>query len=471
MPRYARTQRQQSAPAAQTDKRDQKSRNPYSNTKLAALFILCAVVAFVSDIYRNRPQTFQELKRGNFATLWQIKRNVKVAPDPLRRPVEDYAAQVHTYFEGENFAVLEKLVTQLRNTKQRLTGGEWKLAAFYRGLRPTPAEKEDPVRWRTNLNRLEKWSKQFPDSATPLIAMVDNFAQFTAPLKTKEDLEQLAAPKRQLIKEGIETSEAALETARLNQIKDPHLYAAALELGKLAHWDRVKFEQLYQTGVELEPTYQHLHQAKSTYLLPTWYGRLGESEEFVQKLADKTGGQTGQQLYYFVATHVTEEIPDHATDQIRFSLGGIKEGFKSLESTYGVDTKTLNSQSRILARQGDLAGAQTMFDRIGPNYEAAVWRSKSEFSSMQATASQTSSNDLGGFGNFNALLIAAYGASLLLSRSYLGELAGPVTNLLTVGTLTGVTANLNQQQQLDELIRYTRETIEQMADIIDRASR
>ena len=471
MPRFARTQRQQPATAAPTGQHNNKSRNLYSNAKLATLFTLCVIVAFISDTYRNRPQTFTELKRGNIAALWQTKQNAKVAVDPLRRPVDDYAAQVHTYFEGENFAVLEKLVAQLRTTKQRLTGGEWKLAAFYQGLRPSSAEKEDPVRWRANLNRLGKWAKQFPNSATPLIAMVDNFAEFAEPIKTKEELENLPTSKRQLLKEGIETSQIAIETAQASQTKDPHLYASMLELGKLANWDRSKFEQLYQAGVELEPTYQHLHQAKATYLLPTWNGRLGESEQFVQQLAENTGGQTGQQLYYLVATHATEKIPDNATDQVRFSLGSIKEGFKSLESTYGVDTKTLNTQGRILARQGDLAGAQTMFDRIGSNYEPSVWRSKSEFSSMQATASQTQGNDLGAFGNFNTLLVAAYGVSLLLSRSYLGELAGPVTNALTVGTLTGVSANLNQQEQLNELIRYTKETIQQLADIIDRASR
>jgi hypothetical protein len=471
MPRYARAPRHVQTPNVNLDKHKKPPSSYYSNATLAALFLLCVIIAFASDSYKHRPNLLNELKQGNLAVLWQRNETADVRADPLRRPVEEYASQIHTYFEAENFAVLERLVTQLRISKQRLAGGEWKLAAFYQGLRPSPQEKDTAAKWQVNLNRLGKWARQYPNSATPMIAMVDNFAQFAEPIKTREDFSRLPAGRRQQLNEGIEVGKEALEAAATTSTKDPHLYAAMLELGKVANWDKTKFDQIYESGVQIEPLYQQLHQAKAAYLLPTWHGRLGESEEFTQSLSDRVGGAAGQQLYYFVAANLTRRIPDNANDQIRFSLSGIKEGFKSLENSYGIDTKALNDQSRLLTRSGDLNGAHEIFNRIGSNFDTTAWRSKTEFENLRASASQAGDNTNGPLGKFNFLLLGAYGASLLLARSFLGSLAGPVTNLLTVGTITGMTADLNQQEQLTQLINYTREQIETLAAILDRASR
>jgi hypothetical protein len=471
MPRYAHPLRQQPAPTSRLDKREARPASTYSNAKLIALFALCAMVAYANNLYRHHPQVIKQLKQGELTALWRQDKSPAPSADPLRRPVEDYAAEIHAYFEREQFDILEQLVAQLRRSKQRLVGGEWKLAAFYQGLRPTPLEKEEPSRWPDNLRRLEKWAKQYPASATPLIAMVDNFAQLAEPIKTKDELNKLPLANRQQLNEGIEVSLEAMEAAKNTQTNDPHLYAATLELGKLANWDKAKFEEVYQAGVELEPAYQHLHQAKAIYLLPIWHGRFGETEDFAQTLAEKTGGQAGQQLYYLIALNLARRVPENEHKQVRLSLGSVKEGFKSLENGYGVDTKTLNEQGRLLTRNGDLAGANELFNRIGSNYDATVWNNKTEFESVRSTAAQAGNNELGALGNFNVLLLGAYGASLLLARSFLGAAAGPVTNVLTVGTLTGISADLNQQEQLNNLINYTREQIETLAAILDRASR
>lgn len=479
MPRFARNQRAQASSKALTknssDNHDAKpAGNMFSDFKLAVLFVLCATVAYANHIYRNRPEVVKELKKGHFAALWQAGSDEPRPADPLRRPVEDYAAEVHRYFEQENFSVLEKLVATLRANKQRLPGGEWKLTAFYRGLRPNYAEQQTPGLWQANLSKLDKWAKQFPTSATPLIAMVDNFAQFAEPLQTKDDLNKLPPARRQQINEGVALGEQALKAADAtndNGAKDPHLYATMLELGRVAGWNKAKFDELYYEGTSVEPNYHHLHEAKAAYLLPTWYGTAGESEEFTQEISEEVGGAQGQQLYFLIAKNTLARVPKENYALTRFSLGNAKDGFQSLEKSYGVDTKTLNENARLLARNGDLAGADTMFKRIGANVDAGTWQGKTEFDSARASAAQASGSDLGMLGNYKTALMGVYGVGMILARNFLGSAAGPVTSVMTVGALTGVSVEYNQQEKFNEIINYTREQIETLAAIIERAAR
>ncbi|MBI3424208.1 MAG: hypothetical protein HY011_14855 [Acidobacteria bacterium] len=443
----------------------------FSDFKLAVLFLLCITVAYANHIYKNRPEVVTQLKQGKIAALWQTPPEEQKAGDPLRRPVEDYAAEVHRYFEQENFGVLEKLVATLRANGQRLPGGEWKLTAFYRGLRPNYAEQQTPVRWQSNLSKLDKWAKQFPASATPLIAMVDNFAQFAEPLQTKAELDKLPPNRRQQINEGIVLGEQALKAAEATEAKDPHLYAAMLELGRVAGWNKTKFDELYHEGARLEPAYQHLHEAKAAYLLPTWYGEAGESEEFTQSVAEEVGGAAGQQLYFLVTTNALSRTPKESFAATRFSLGNAKDGFQSLEKSYGIDTRTLNEHAKLLVRNGDLAGAETMFKRIGGNFDAAAWQGKTEFENARANAAQASGGDAGVLGNYKTALLGVYGVGMILARNFLGAAAGPVTNLMTLGVLTGVSAEFNQQEKFTELMNWTRDTIDALSAIIARSVR
>ncbi len=477
MPRFARNQRAHASsqatpkvtPKNSSDKAAPRQSNMFSDFKLAALFVLCAVVAYANHIYRNRPDIVKELKQGHLTALWQAGNDDRNAADPLRRPVEDYAAEVHRYFAQENFAVLDKLVATLRANQQRLPGGEWKLTAFYRGLRPNYAEQQTPGLWQANLSKLDKWAKQFPDSATPLIAMVDNFAQFAEPLQTKADLNKLPPARLQQINEGVALGEQALKAAEASAANDPHLYAALLELGRVTGWNKSKFDELYRAGASIAPNYQHLHEAKAAYLLPTWHGTAGESEEFTQEISEEVGGAAGQQLYFLIAKNVLARVPKESFALTRFSLGNAKDGFQSLEKSYGMDTSTLNENARLLARNGDLAGADTMFKRIGANFDSGAWQGKAEFENARAQAAQASGSDLGVLGNYKSALLGVYGVGMILARNFLGAAAGPVTNVLTVGALAGVSTEYNQQEKFMELMNWTREQIEGLSAIIARS--
>ncbi len=470
MPRYARNNRPQSQRKS-PDKHDSRPDNTFSNTKLLLLVLLCGLVAFVHDRHQKHPQLFKELQKGNFAILWEHTKD-SLSPDRVSHPMEDYAAEIQGYFKEEKFSVLEQLVAQLRSGHERLPGGGWKLAAYYQGLRPAPGAKDQTTQWQTNLNRLGKWRQQFPDSATPLIAMVDNFTQFAEPIKSQAELNQLPAGRRKQFNEAASLGEQALNEINAAQTKDPHLYAALLELGRLSGWNAAKFEQLYQQGVGVEPAYQHIHQAKAAYLLPQWFGQPGESEEVAQTAADKLGGPAGQQLYYQIAADVYTRTPGKVRDQLRFSLGGIKEGFQSLDRAFGVDTQSLNKGAWLLACNGDLAGAKPLFERIGANYDPAIWRSKTDFETMQANAAQYGASGLGQSGNFKAILMGVYILSLFLVRTYLGAAAGPLTTMLTGATLFGVTQDTPLgQEQFMEVMNWVKDQINGLSEIIGRGSR
>ena len=58
---------------------------------------------------------------------------------------------------------------------------------------------------------------------------------------------------------------------------------------------------LFEEANKFEPEYYTYARDLAYYLLPKWSGDAGDTEKFVQEIADRIGGEKGDILYFQVA--------------------------------------------------------------------------------------------------------------------------------------------------------------------------
>jgi hypothetical protein len=74
-------------------------------------------------------------------------------------------------------------------------------------------------------------------------------------------------------------------------------WLAAFQRIALSGWPPQAYEKLFKAAIAGEPTYNMYYFRKAWHLMPRWFGKPGEWEEFATASANKTGGEAGDVLY------------------------------------------------------------------------------------------------------------------------------------------------------------------------------
>src|SRR5260370_14273316 len=67
-------------------------------------------------------------------------------------------------------------------------------------------------------------------------------------------------------------------------------------------WPVTEARALFEEANKFEPEYYTYARDLASYLLPKWSGEPGDTEKFVQEIADRIGGVKGAILYFQLAS-------------------------------------------------------------------------------------------------------------------------------------------------------------------------
>jgi hypothetical protein len=143
--------------------------------------------------------------------------------------------------------------------------------------------------------------------------------------------------------------------------------------------DRDALEKLFDAGVKLEPTFYYIHQAKASYLLPRWFGQPGEWERFADEAALKLGGHQGDIVFFAIYSQMMSMHDITFMNSHHAAVPKLIAGFRSIEKLYGASAHRLNEACFFASSGNDSQATAELFDRIGEDFDLAVWRSKQSF--------------------------------------------------------------------------------------------
>jgi len=294
----------------------------------------------------------------------------------------DTAARI---LKEEKFVELDCLADHARSGKERLPGGLWKIHLLYQGLRqpvphPVHATQED---WTDLLQRLQRWVKARPDSITARVALALAYLDYAHDARGSGYSSTVSESGWKLFEERTAEAKRILKEASTLTTKCPEWYVGMQMVSVDQGWSVTEARALFEEANKFEPEYYTYARDLAYYLLPKWSGETGDTEKFVQEIADRIGGDRGDILYFQVAA--ADYVICGCDDNPRLSWDRIKRGFEASEKHFGVSMQNLNRIAYLASYfdERDPIYADKILTRIGDQWDVETWGSKEDFEKIR----------------------------------------------------------------------------------------
>jgi hypothetical protein len=297
-------------------------------------------------------------------------------PDLSDTNLRDFRVSLLGLFNAGRYADLDTLAQQLQQQRSRFEGGAWRLHVFFGTLSSPGAATATDAAWKAHIAKLEQWARSSPASPTPRIALAQTYLRFAWKARGHGYSNTVTPEGWALFQERVKSARSTLEHSAALAENSPHWYLQMLGVALDQQWDRAAFDALAERALAHEPGYHYFALAESNYLLPKWYGKLGDTERYAGQVADRIGGEEGDAVYFQIAAAIncckTAQAPDLLWPRVQ-------RGFAAIESLYKSTNHERNVMAYLAVRSGDSATAQQLFARIGNDWSEWVWKTKAAF--------------------------------------------------------------------------------------------
>lgn len=295
--------------------------------------------------------------------------------DPIDREIKIFKAEVRGAFDEDRFEFLEETAEKLRSTKELFENGSWKLYQFYQGVDHRFHTGDDG--WLTDLRRLEKWKKAYPESITVRIALADFWVGYGWVARGSGYANTVSEAQAAVFAERLKEAGKALNEAKRISDTDPYWYLVGIQLAMGAGAPANEFGVLVKKGTEIEPTFWGLDTQRAHTLLPRWYGKPGDWVKYAKEVAEREGG-LGEEGYARVVIYMADYYADVFRDG-KASWKTTKVGLEALRKKYPKSLEILSQVARLAPMGRDRAMAKAAFDELGDTYLESVWGKPERF--------------------------------------------------------------------------------------------
>jgi hypothetical protein len=291
------------------------------------------------------------------------------------------AADALSHFRTGDFAWLEKNIRQYRKSKERVAGGVWLLRAAYIGLENPDFNggKVTDDDWRAHFEIFERWKDAYPDSISARIAAANAWTTYAWEVRGTGYANTVSDENLRLFEQRISEAKKELTEARRSDERCPEWYSQMLTVAQAESADWDEYNEIYDEGVALEPTYYYLYRAKSYYLLPQWHGNEGDWPRFAEETSDRIGGDEGKMLYFILVADMYGVYRRKIFLENKLSWERVKDGFDAMQRKYKASNTRLNEFAALAGYAADHVAAKAAFDEIGEKWDPGVWRKKDRF--------------------------------------------------------------------------------------------
>jgi hypothetical protein len=308
------------------------------------------------------------------------------AQERLKDPITPFKQNLLQQLRGKRFADLEKLEQELRVSKSRFSGGDWKLYHFYDamsgGLLPKHAAIDSD--WVELITLQNEWRATAPKSSVPLLLLAQTYTFYGWDARSGADADKVSQHQFDVFKARLNQAASYLNESRRLSNANPQWFATALRIACGLGWEKNRTKTLFDEGVALEPLYQHTYALMAVYLLPRWYGEPGEWERFASDSTARVGGQQGFAIYHYVIVRIShqhtiaEMFRDNAVNWRR-----IQASYTDGERLYGEGREAMNAMCWLAVAARDNAAARRYFARIGDSWDPATWVTRQKFDDVK----------------------------------------------------------------------------------------
>ncbi len=290
-----------------------------------------------------------------------------------------FAQTIEHMVRAKQFDQLDCLGDHYRSSKERFSGGGWRLHAFYADLSQPVAYPQHPTEedWLDHISRLDHWISANPKSITPRIALASTYLDYAWEARGQGYSDSVTDSGWKLLEERVGRASDLLQDASTLPTKDPEWYFVMLQMATTGQtWELEKARALFEEAFKFEPGYFYYGRQFRYYLEPKWAGAEGDSEKFSAEIADRVGGDEGDAFYYQLAV---KGICD-CEDSPKFDWPRVVKGFKANEKLHGTSLSDMNKMAYIASHNYmDPVVANDIMPRIGDQWDKDKWDNEKAF--------------------------------------------------------------------------------------------
>jgi hypothetical protein len=298
-----------------------------------------------------------------------------------------YQAHIGELLAQGDFAALEKEAKQVRADKSRLSGGIWKIAAFYDGVNEPPASDEAAASdWNAHFASIKKWIAAYPESATARIALASTYDHFGSAARGGGYADTVSEEGWKLLAENMALAKSTLlDAARLKE-KCPYWYEAMQSVALSEGWDKRQARELLDQAAAFDPSYYHYYRMYANSRLPKWGGEEGETQVFAEEISKRLGSPQGDIVYFEIASLLACQCDKERDSLEGMSWPRVKDGYAELNRLYGYSRMKVNRFAYMTFVANDKSSAKSAFADVGDDWNPAVWNSEENYNSARAWA-------------------------------------------------------------------------------------
>jgi len=316
----------------------------------------------------------------------QSKALAPLLPGQVAETEPQYRAEIQPLIANSQFDTLEEAAGRARSSKERVTGGAWKLYLFFEVVStPATGDRATEWEWTYRLAQLEKWVAARPQSITARVALAQAYLGYAWFARGGGFADTVSKSDWELFGTRLGQAANTLKEAQNLSAQCPHFYYVTQGLARAQGWPLEAMREAFERAIAFEPSYYHYYRDFAFTLLPKWYGGEGDAEAFAEESARRIGGREGDFVYFEIASLIYCQCgtpPEHPS----LSWPKIQKGFAVMEEKYGATMLKINRFASLAYLYKDREVAKRALERVGPDWEISAWGKRSTFDQARAWA-------------------------------------------------------------------------------------
>jgi len=154
--------------------------------------------------------------------------------------------------------------------------------------------------------KLAVWAKARSDSPIPLIAQAKALLNYAWHVRENGLASNAPASGQEAFRSHVAEARQMLEQAIKLGVKDGEAHALLVDIARAEGRSLAEARARFDAGCAVDPTYVWLYSAMAEYLLPRWYGKLGDVEKFAEEVVRTLPGDDGLDAYGHIAYVVNQ---------------------------------------------------------------------------------------------------------------------------------------------------------------------
>ena len=287
----------------------------------------------------------------------------------------DIKDQVLQAYLNEDFASLEAMASEFRNSEEKTSSGVWKLSWFYRSFHDLTATYRDKDRfYEEQLQVIRRWIEQFPDSPTGYIVYSEILHSKAFSYRGKDWDEDARDDKNARYKSELNRNFKHLEYYRYIAATDPQWHVIMANTLRGLGAESEEFWQHIKEGISDYPYYQEIYFAAAMYYSPRWYGDPEQVDVLARQAVDKTFDKLGESMYvrvYWSAASLGGDVPIYLYDTTDWDM--VIRSMRDVLSEYP-DQWNINHFAYFSCLKGDVQTLAALLQMLKTPIKSA-WRS------------------------------------------------------------------------------------------------